>query len=346
MTRAEPRGEPSIAVVVPNRNDSRYLPRCLSSVLDQEVPPDELIVVDDQSTDDSVAVIRSLIAGRPGAQLVLNPRNLGTYGAIDVGTRESRSEYVLFLSANDFVLPGIFRRAKSCLARHRAGLWSAMGWLVDERDRPMGRHATAVLSLGDAYFDRERCRRLAHRVGNWFTGTTLIYRRDALHAVGGFDPAYKGLSDLVTALIIASRYGAAYSPAPLSVVRIHSGSFISNTVGNPATLETILDRLRERGPELEPELFTAAFLRRASLRFRYACVRASAQNFARVADVLPGWRGRALRSVAAIVPPALAPLRSALAFLVLRPFDVVSALSSRFYGAFVPDPRIAAGKDT
>ena len=61
---------PSLAVVVPNRNDSRYLRTCLRSVLDQAVPPDELIVVDDQSTDDSVPLIRSLIDGVPYAQLV------------------------------------------------------------------------------------------------------------------------------------------------------------------------------------------------------------------------------------------------------------------------------------
>src|SRR2546422_7427009 len=43
---------PKIAVIVPNRNDSRYLPRCIRSILEQEDPPDELVVVDDQSTDD------------------------------------------------------------------------------------------------------------------------------------------------------------------------------------------------------------------------------------------------------------------------------------------------------
>ena len=39
--------EPSIAVIVPNYNDIRHLPRCLRSVLDQHVGPQELIVIDD-----------------------------------------------------------------------------------------------------------------------------------------------------------------------------------------------------------------------------------------------------------------------------------------------------------
>ena len=104
---------PRIAVIVPNRNDSRYLPRCIRSILEQEAPPDELIVVDDQSTDGSVELIRSLIEGRPRARLIENPVNLGTLRAIDEGLKVVRSEYVLFLSANDFVMPGLFARERN-----------------------------------------------------------------------------------------------------------------------------------------------------------------------------------------------------------------------------------------
>jgi glycosyltransferase involved in cell wall biosynthesis len=333
--------------VVPNRNDARYLRRCLSSVLREDPGPDEVILVDDASTDDSIEIMRTLAGGDPRVRLLQNPVNLGTYGAVARALRECRSEYVLCLSANDFVLPGIFARARACLARFPgSGIWSAMGWLVDEQDRALKRHPVPVPSLRDAYLGPERCRRLARRVGNWFTGTSLIYRRDALDAVGGFDPAYKGLSDLLTALIIASRHGAAYSPAPLSVVRMHRASFISSTVGNPATLESILDHLRERGPKIEPALFTGGFMDRLSLRLWYACVRASASNFARAAEAIPGWRGRALGWIPGVVPAALAPVRLALAFLVLRPFDVVTTLTSHLAGSFVPRPPIAADQDT
>ena len=200
---------PGIAVIVPNRNDSRYLPRCIRSILEQKDPPEELIVVDDQSTDNSVAVIRSLIAGQERARLIQNPVNLGTLGAMDEGLKNSRSAYVLFLSANDFLLPGIFARARPCLARHPgAGLWSAMGWLVDEEDRLVRLHVSPVVSLRDTYIPPAQCGRLAYRLGNWTVGATLVYHRDTLEAVGRFDPAYMGLTDLVTTLMVANRRGA------------------------------------------------------------------------------------------------------------------------------------------
>lgn len=326
--------EPSIAVIVPNRNDARYLPRCLHSVLHEEAGPEELIVVDDQSTDNSVAVIQSLIAGNPRAQLVVNRVNLGTNGALNEGLRRARSDYVLFLASNDFVLPGIFARARTCLARSPGpGLWSAMSWLVDEEDRPIRLHPSPVVALNDAFFPPERCVKLAYRFGNWFTGSTLIYNRHALQKAGGIDPGYGAPADLITALVVASRWGAACSPEPFAGIRIHAGSFSSRALNDIPGLEAMLDRLRMRGPQLSPQLFTAPFLERIALRFRFAAVRAS--NGSAIPDIasrVTGWKRAALLVIDRVVPATFGLLRTALAFLILRPFDILPTLWNRLLG--------------
>ena len=326
--------KPSIAVIVPNWNDARYLPRCLRSVLNQEAGPEELIVIDDKSTDDSVDVIRSLIAGNPRAELVVNPVNLGTNGALNEGLRRTRCDYVLFLAANDFVLPGIFARAKSCITRAPGvGLWSAMAWRVDEEDRTVRLHPSAVVALDDAAFSPEQCVKLAYRFGNWFTGTTLIYRRDALEAVGGFDPAYGAPSDLITALVVASLHGAAYSPDPLAAIRIHSGSFSAATLTDLAKLDAILEQITQRGPWMSPLLFSAAFLERTALRNRFASVRESrGALLPEVAARLTSRRRSVLFIVNRLVPHGWWRLRVALAFLILRPFDIAPALVHRLFG--------------
>ena len=330
-----PGSPPRIAVIVPNRNDSRYLPRCIRSILEQEDPPDELIVVDDQSTDHSVAVIRSLISGEPRARLIENPVNLGTYGALDKGLDASRSEYVLFLSANDSVAPGLFARARSCLARHpEAGLWSAMGWLVDESDRLIRLHRSPVVSLRDAYISPGECAGIAYRLGNWSVGSTLIYHRATLEAVGRFDPAYMGLADLVTTWAVASRRGALYSPIPFGVSRIHSGSYLSRTLGRE-NLEAILAKLREAGPRLAPGVFTSAFLERMALRFRFAAIRTgNGEHLAFTAARYSGLR-RFLLESAERLPANLPRARVALAFIALCPFDIIPALWNRMLGCAV-----------
>ena len=325
---------PSLAVIVPNRNDARYLSRCLQSVLGQVRQPEELVVVDDQSTDDSVAVIEAAIAGAKNARLVRNSVNLGTNGALNAGLRHIHSEYVLFLASNDFVLPGIFAKAAECFAgAPAAGLWSAMAWLVDEGDRMIRLHPSPVVALRDAYVPPARCIALAQRHGNWFTGTTLIYRRAALEAAGGFDAAYGGLADLITALVVASRHGAAYSPAPYAAIRVHAGSFLSSTLRDAERIESILARLAQRGPQLSPGLFTPVFIERTACRFRFAAVRASGgEAAAAVGAHVRGSKGVALALLARLVPAALGRVRTALAFLVLRPFDVLPAIQDRLLG--------------
>jgi glycosyltransferase involved in cell wall biosynthesis len=305
---------PSIGVVLPNHNDARHLARAVRSVLDQPGGADELIIVDDKSTDGSVALIRSLIAGRSNAQLIENPVNLGVYGAVDQGLDRSRSDWVLFLAANDFVLPGIFERARACIARTpQAGLWSALSWMVDEEGQPVRLHPSPIVALRDCYLDPERCVQLALRLGNWFTGPTLMYRRSALEEAGGFDPAYMGMSDLHTALIIASRHGTAYSPVPYGVIRDHAGSYSGKTLADPVALGAMLARMADHGRRVAPALFTAAFVERTARRVRWTALRRT---------------GSATR------------LRLAASFAVMRPFDILPTLWYRVLGWLLVRPRV------
>ena len=322
---------------MPNWNDARYLPRCIRSVLDQDAPPDELLVVDDASTDDSVVIIQSLIRGNPRARFHANPVNLGTNRTINEALERVESEYVLLLSANDFVLPGIFARAKACLARlPRPGLWSAMAWLVDEEDRTIRLHPSPVVALGDTYLPAERCAHLAHRVGNWFTGPTLTYHRETLRSVGGFDPAYGAPADFFTAVTVASLRGAAYSPEPFAGFRIHAGSYSSRALNEIAAIDAMLAHLRKHGPQLSPDLFGGAFCDRMAERYRFASVRASSGALIpEVAKRETGWKRTGLRVVERLIPRGLPTVRVALAFLIMRPFDIVPTLWNRALGCTV-----------
>ncbi len=333
---------PSIAVLVPNWNDARYLPRCLRSVLDQSLTPDEFVIVDDCSTDDSVAVIRATVGETPYVKVVALEKNQGVYGAVAEGLRHITSDYVLFLSANDFVLPGIFDRAQKAIALgDRPGLWSALAWLVDDVDRPLRLQPSPLVSLSDTCFTPRDCLRLAHVHGNWFTGTTLIYRRDVLEEMGGFDPAYGGLSDLITALSIATRYGAAYSPSPCGIIRVHEGSVLSGTLRDYGRLEKLLERLSLRGPALSPALWTPGFLLRTALRFRFAAVRAAeGRQLTTLAGFVGGVRGAMLRLIDRVVPQSARRTRIAGAFLMLRPFDVLPTVVHRVLGGLLIRTRL------
>jgi glycosyltransferase involved in cell wall biosynthesis len=89
--------KPTISVVIPCYNGGRYLPETVGSVLAQTAPVDEIIVVDDGSTDDSLAIAKRL----PGPIRVIAQSNQGESVARNVGIEESRGDWVAFLDADD-----------------------------------------------------------------------------------------------------------------------------------------------------------------------------------------------------------------------------------------------------
>jgi glycosyltransferase involved in cell wall biosynthesis len=323
----------TITVVVPNRNDAPYLRRCLASVLGQRRPPDELIFVDDESTDESVSVARSLLADCPYARIVENPTRLGTNGAINVGLRLAHSQFVFFLSSNDDMLPELLARAATCLERFpSAGLWSSMTWTIDER-RGIRLYPSAVIAQKDTFLSPPACRRLAYRVGSWFM--TPIFNREALLEVGGFDPSLQGLSDLFAAMVIAARRGAVFSPAPLGIWRLHENSLLSGTMSDESFTSAV-ERFQRRGTELASELFTPRMRTRTELRLYFSSLRWSRGGTLPfvMAHVGPAKRAT-MAVVAAVMGPRSGRGMLALIFAVMRPFDVIPTIRYRLLGSLL-----------
>lgn len=91
----------NVSVVIPVHNGQKYLAQALESVLNQTVPPREIIVVDDESTDDSAK-----IASTYGAQVrYIKQSRAGASTARNRGVDESSGNYLAFLDADDFWLP-------------------------------------------------------------------------------------------------------------------------------------------------------------------------------------------------------------------------------------------------
>ena len=125
--------KPTIAVVIPNFNDSETLKQCLDSVFEQDQRPEQVIVVDDQSTDKSLEILQACLRDVPVAKLIVNPVRVGTMAALNAGLEHVTADYALFLSANDFLKPGIFLRARDRIAADGyPGVWSAMVSTIDE----------------------------------------------------------------------------------------------------------------------------------------------------------------------------------------------------------------------
>lgn len=162
--------DPLVTVVIANYNYGRYLAEAIESVRQQDWPAVELIVIDDGSSDDSVA-----IASRYDLMLLVQA-NQGVCTARNNAAAHARGEFILFLDADDRLLPGAIRRL--------AGLLKAAGPEIGYAYGQMQYFGQRDGLFASRPFDATALAR-----ENYIPATTLL-RKAAFDRVGGFDRGF------------------------------------------------------------------------------------------------------------------------------------------------------------
>lgn len=95
-----------LTIIIPMYNVEKYVEKCISSVLDNDLEgyEYEIIIVDDESPDNSLPLVRNRF-GHLHHVRIISQRNLGLGGARNTGIRNAFGEYLLFLDSDDWVLP-------------------------------------------------------------------------------------------------------------------------------------------------------------------------------------------------------------------------------------------------
>lgn len=121
-----------ISVIIPNWNGLQHLDTCLSALDRQTFDDFEIIVVDNASSDGSVAFIRRKY---PQAKIIELPENRGFAGACNAGMRRARGEYLVLLNNDTEVDPGWLAAIVDAFQRHpEAGILASKMLLFDRRD--------------------------------------------------------------------------------------------------------------------------------------------------------------------------------------------------------------------
>ncbi len=204
--------QPLVSVVIPAYNAERTIRASVLSVLGQTISDLEVIVVNDGSTDDTEAVVRSL--GDQRLQ-VLRQRNAGHASARNAGISAAHGTYLAVIDADDLWLPSklerqlaVFREQQHVRALHGSAVH------VDDALRP--------LFIGHCHEGKNTLVDVLCFRGLPGFMCTLIAERALLLELGGFDPSLVILQDWELAIRLARREELYSTSEPLVLYRVHA----------------------------------------------------------------------------------------------------------------------------
>jgi glycosyltransferase involved in cell wall biosynthesis len=174
------------ACIIPTHGRPDHLSRSLDSVLQQSLPPAEIIVADDLDDGPTAAIVKvTALRTEIPMRLVVNRIHPGASGSRNAGAAAARADFVAFLDDDDAWRPEHLARAMAEQAR--VGADAVISGL--HRIRHDGSTQDIVIppieEIQDRVFDRNF----------GMTGSNLVIRRSAFDRIGGFDPALPVFND-------------------------------------------------------------------------------------------------------------------------------------------------------
>jgi glycosyltransferase involved in cell wall biosynthesis len=213
----------SIAAIIPLYNGAKWIEQSIRSVLSQTLPPDELIVVDDGSTDDGPNIVARLAADNPLIKLLQKP-NGGQSSARNFGVSHSESKLIALLDQDDVW----YRHHLEQLIkpfRRRRGI--PLGWVcsdldeIDEMGGLISRRLLRRLDKNRPKTTLEQCL----KENMFILPSACLIDRAAFEKLGGFDERLSGYEDDDFFLrLFRAGYDNVFLDEPLSQWRIFSSS--------------------------------------------------------------------------------------------------------------------------
>lgn len=240
----------TVSVVVPCFNQAAFVAAAIHSVRAQEDVPVEIVAVDDGSTDETPAILAAI----PEVRILRRP-HAGVSAARNAGLQAARGRYLVFLDADDRLLPGALAANLQVLEQDPACAFVAGSHVRTDAAGQQLAGGPPPVATTAVY---ERLLR-----GNCVHTAAVMYRREPLEEVGGFDPRLEVCEDWALYLRLARRLPARLHERVVSEYRRHGGQATARRIED--LLRSGLSLLRRQRPLLEGERERAAW--RAGLRF-------------------------------------------------------------------------------
>lgn len=149
----------TITAVVPVYNVELYIEECLVSIVNQSIPFDEVILVNDGSTDNSEYICRKYCNTYDNFKLI-NQENQGLSAARNVGIKNAKSDYIVFIDSDDYIRGNTVRILKNKLTGkeldllcYNADIFTEKNVIPQSREYIRGKHLYGQILSGIDFFD-------------------------------------------------------------------------------------------------------------------------------------------------------------------------------------------------
>ena len=203
-----------ITVVIPLFNKKATIQRALHSVFIQTVHPEEIIVVNDGSTDGSEKVVETI--NHPLIKLI-HQTNAGVSAARNFGIKEAKGDWIAFLDADDEWMPEYLQKINFLNRSFPDCSVAATAYMTQDHN---GKQKKLILNKIDFICDdgilTNYFEVASHSHPPLWTSAVVV-KKNALDSIGWFPVGIKSGEDLLTWARLASKFKIAYSKRPLSV---------------------------------------------------------------------------------------------------------------------------------
>jgi len=236
--------QPLVSIITPSLNQAAFIEAAIESVLAQDYPNIEYLVVDGGSTDGTLDILR-----RYGERVRwISEPDAGQSDAINKGVRLTQGEILAWMNADDQYAPQAVSRAIAELQAHpQAALVYGHAEFTDQAGRVIA--PCVRVEPFDLY-------RLLNSL-DYIVQPTTFFRRDAFLAVGGLDASLRYCLDYDLWIKLALRYQVRYLPEQLARVRVYPATkTASGGLERLNEIERMVRRCRQErlhAPQLDEE---------------------------------------------------------------------------------------------
>lgn len=260
-----------ISAILPNYNDSALLPTAIESLINQTDSISEIIIVDDGSTDNSLAIIEEYQSKYPQIRLVQHEKNQGVCAALNHGIEHATGDYVILCAADDWYSDNMIALAKQAIRKNpRVGLVCGDA-MVSRFDMHKSFKRTLPYKKKDGWITPEEFQSLAKQgyVGFNGGGGMLIKRKAVLEA-GLLYPELRWHCDWLLYFAVAMQHGIYYIDSIFVHINMRKTSYSEGKNNRKIQKKVMIDTINilyKKHPELWDSFREGALLPNYSMRY-------------------------------------------------------------------------------